>query len=58
MTYNIVYAQKVVEEDIPKLPKKSRSQIKRAIEERLAVNPVVFGKFLRDNLAGYIYGLG
>ena len=54
MMYNILYAQKVVEEDIPKLPRKNRLQIKRAIEERLAINPVAFGKFLRNNLAGYM----
>jgi len=54
MVYNIFYAQKVVEEDIPKLPKKTRLQIKRAIEERLSINPVAFGKFLRDSLAGYM----
>jgi mRNA interferase RelE/StbE len=43
----------VVKEDIPSLPKKNREQIKKAIEERLSIEPIGFGKPLRHTLSGY-----
>lgn len=51
--YLIEYLDSVVEEDIPSLPKMIRKMIKRAIEERLAVDPVGLGKPLRYSLKGH-----
>lgn len=50
--YNIEYLLKVISDDIPALPKIAKKQIKRAIEERLAVDPIGFGKPLRYSLKG------
>jgi mRNA interferase RelE/StbE len=47
------YAESVVKEDIPNLPKKNRLQIKKAIEERLSVEPIGLGKPLRHTLSGH-----
>lgn len=51
--YQIEYLDSVVSEDIPRLPKKERNLIKRAIEERLAIDPVGLGKPLRYSLKGH-----
>ena len=51
--YRIEYLRSVVEEDIPLLPKSVRNLIKRAIEERLTVDPVGLGKPLRYSLKGH-----
>ena len=53
MSYQIQYAEEVVREDIPKLPKANREQIKTAIEQRLTVDPLGFGKPLRYSLRGH-----
>jgi len=42
----------MLREDIPKIPPANRFQIERAIEERLAVAPLGFGKPLRHSLSG------
>ncbi len=51
--YQIEYLGSVVEEDIPTLPKGIKSTIKKAIEERLTVDPLGFGKPLRYSLKGH-----
>jgi mRNA interferase RelE/StbE len=51
--YQVEYLATVVDEDIPNLPKAVRNGIKRAIEERLMVDPIGFGKPLRYTLKGY-----
>lgn len=51
--YSIEYLDSVVEQDIPKLPSPVRSMIKKAIEERLMVDPIGFGKPLRYSLKGH-----
>jgi len=38
---------------IPKLPSNIKTRIKRAIEERLMIDPIGFGKPLRYSLKGY-----
>jgi mRNA interferase RelE/StbE len=53
MPFAIKYASRVVSEDIPALPKANRLQIKTAIERRLTVDPVGFGKPLRFSLRGH-----
>ena len=52
-TYRIEYLDSVVDEDIPKLPKAMRILIKRAIEERLSIDPIGLGKPLRYSLKGH-----
>ena len=52
MTYRTDYLESVVEKDIPKLSKTAKQQIRRAIEQKLTVHPVEFGKPLRYSLKG------
>lgn len=52
-TYLIEYLDLVVEEDIPALPKRMRELIRRAIEERLTVEPIGLGKPLRYSFVGH-----
>lgn len=51
--YQIDYLESVVKEDIPALPKKAKDTIKKAIEERLMLDPIGFGKPLRYSLKGH-----
>lgn len=51
--YVIEYLEVVIEEDIPALPKNTKIKIRKAIEERLALDPVAFGKPLRYSLKGH-----
>ena len=51
--YSIEYLNSVVDEDVPALPKNSKQQIQKAIEERLMVDPIGFGKPLRYSLKGH-----
>lgn len=51
--YTIEYLETVTKEDIPKLPSTIKKVIKKAIEERLFVDPIGFGKPLRYNLKGH-----
>jgi mRNA interferase RelE/StbE len=51
--YSIQYADVVVKENIPDLPASLRPVIQRAIKERLAVDPIGFGKPLQYNYKGY-----
>ncbi len=53
VVFKIVYAHKVVTEDIPRLDKKAKEIIKKSIEEKLTMHPELFGKPLRVSLAGY-----
>lgn len=52
MRYRIEYLASVVEEDIPKLARPVRAQIKAAIERKLASHPIEFGRPLRYSLKG------
>ncbi|HEU5281383.1 MAG TPA: type II toxin-antitoxin system RelE/ParE family toxin [Gammaproteobacteria bacterium] len=51
--YTIEYIETVVKVDIPSLPKKIKAIIKNAIEERLTIDPIGFGKPLRYSLKGH-----
>lgn len=51
--YQIRYLEEVVRKHIPDLPSGARSLIKRAIEDRLTIDPVGFGKPLRYSLKGH-----
>ena len=51
--FDIEYLAKVVEDDIPSLPKVIREQVKKAIEQRLTQDPVGLGKPLRYSFVGH-----
>ncbi|MBI1954119.1 MAG: type II toxin-antitoxin system RelE/ParE family toxin [Proteobacteria bacterium] len=51
--YQVRYLEEVVQKHIPALSPSVRHLIKRAIEERLMVDPVGFGKPLRYSLKGH-----
>ncbi|MBI2053371.1 MAG: type II toxin-antitoxin system RelE/ParE family toxin [Candidatus Sungbacteria bacterium] len=53
MSYRLQYHALVANIDIPALPEEWRERIRRAIEERLATHPEVYGKPLRRSLKGY-----
>jgi mRNA interferase RelE/StbE len=51
--YNIEYLEVVVRKDIPNLPKTAKKLVKKGIEEKLATDPITFGKPLRYSLKGH-----
>ena len=51
--YQIEYLDVVVQEDIPALATSARPLIKNAIEQRLTIDPIGFGKPLRYSLKGH-----
>ncbi|CAN2041604.1 mRNA interferase RelE/StbE [Candidatus Magnetomoraceae bacterium gMMP-15] len=53
MSYRLIYHSNVKKTDLLKIDKKNKSMIKRAIEERLAIQPEFYGKPLRRTLKGY-----
>jgi mRNA interferase RelE/StbE len=53
LLYIVRYTETVIKTDIPLLPNKVKTQIKTAIDERLATDPISFGKPLRYDLKGY-----
>ncbi len=48
--WQIRYADSVIKEDIPRLDHSTRQRIKKAIEAKLATDPIRFGKPLRHSL--------
>ena len=53
MPFEMVYHPDVKKIDLPKLDERSKTMIKRAIEERLSERPELFGRPLRGSLKGY-----
>ena len=53
VTYKIIYQEVVIKKHIPALSSKAKLLIKNAIEERLATDPIAFGKPLRYSLKGH-----
>ena len=53
MAYKLCYHVDVKKGDLPRIDKKNRSMIKRAIEERLVTHPELYGKPLKRTLKGY-----
>ncbi len=51
--YQIRYLDEVINKHIPGLPTSAKMLIKRAIEERLTIDPIAFGKPLRYSLKGH-----
>jgi mRNA interferase RelE/StbE len=53
VAFNLFYHPDVDKVDLPVIDEKNKNMIKRAIEERLATNPEVYGKPLQRTLKGY-----
>jgi mRNA interferase RelE/StbE len=53
MPLDVIYHPDVKKIDIPKLDARSKTMIKRAIEERLTTHPELYGRLLRRSLKGY-----
>ena len=53
MAFNLFYHPDVGKVDLPAIDEKNKNMIKRAIEERLAINPEVYGNPLQRTLKGY-----
>ena len=53
IVYSFEYLEEVVKNDISQIPQNIRNIIKRAIEERLGVDPFSFGKPLRYSWNGH-----
>jgi addiction module RelE/StbE family toxin len=51
--YTIEYLNTVIKEDIPNLQPTIKDMIQKAINERLTVDPIGFGKPLRYSLKGH-----
>jgi len=51
--FEIRYHDRVASDDLPNLPSAMRSRIRAAIEQRLMVDPISFGKPLRYALRGH-----
>ena len=52
MSYSIFYHPEA-QDDIASIPKNIKSRIRRAIEQRLLVDPAKYGEPLRRTLRGY-----
>lgn len=52
MSYSLKY-HKAVKNDLNSLEVSSKARIKRAIETRLAIDPIKFGEPLKGNLKGF-----
>mgnify|MGYP002623967895 CR=1 FL=1 len=50
--HQITYLPEVVKKQIPKLTLPVKRRIKKAIEKKLAIDPIAFGKPLRYSLKG------
>ncbi len=52
MKYRLEYLESVVRDDIPSLSTTVKARVRRAIEQKLATNPIEFGKPLRYSFRG------
>ena len=53
MTYKLLYHPDVKKWDFPRIDEKARARIKKAIDERLAIRPELYGTPLQRTLKGY-----
>ena len=53
MSYELRYYDIVIRRHIPSLPKTMRERIRAALDERLTVDPISYGKPLRGSLKGH-----
>ena len=53
MNYHLIYHPDVKKIDLKEIDSKNKVMIKRAIEERLAIHPEIYGKLLQRSLRGF-----
>ncbi|MBI4231277.1 MAG: type II toxin-antitoxin system RelE/ParE family toxin [Planctomycetes bacterium] len=53
MTWTVVFHPKVLEKDLPRIPRAEQEKIVRAIERRLGLAPESYGKPLRPPLSAF-----
>jgi len=53
MSFEILYHEHVVSQDIPKLSKEWQMRVEESITNKLTFRPEIFGKPLRSSLKGY-----
>jgi mRNA interferase RelE/StbE len=53
MEYVLVYHPDVSKDDLRNIPRNIKERIRKAVEARLASNPVHYGEPLRDSLKGH-----
>lgn len=53
MPYHLFYHPHVKEEDLPAIPRNMQERIRKAIEERLLLDPEQYGEPLKRGLHGY-----
>ena len=53
MEYKLLYHPDIKKHDLPKIPRNIQEIIRRAIEDRLAQDPFVYGEPLRQSLKGH-----
>jgi mRNA interferase RelE/StbE len=53
MAYKLIYHPDILKYDLPRIPKNIKESIRRAIEERLLFDPILFGQPLRQSLKGH-----
>ena len=53
MDYKLLYHPDIVKEDLPEIPKNIQNIVRRAIEERILSNPILYGHPLRHSLLGH-----
>jgi mRNA interferase RelE/StbE len=53
MSYKLIYHPDIIKHDLPGIPRNIRDIIRRAIEDRLAVEPLLYGEPLRQSLKNY-----
>lgn len=54
MTWDIIYLPDVLRKDVPRLDKAVLKRIKEAVDKKLAIDPIIFGKPLQHNLANHM----
>ena len=53
MKFQLIYHPDVKKIDLKEIDSKNKAMIKRAVEERLAIHPELYGKPLQRSLRGY-----
>ncbi|ODS32122.1 MAG: Plasmid stabilization system protein [Candidatus Scalindua rubra] len=53
MSYHLFYHPDIQKEDLPNIPKNVKERIRRAIEQRLLIEPEKYGEPLKRGLKGY-----
>jgi len=51
--YNLLYHPDILKQDLPKIPRNLQAIIRRAIEDRLVKEPMLYGEPLRQSLRGH-----